>query len=412
MSLTASVSLPKLPEHLAQDRGLTAAVENFQIVLRFSEKFADSEVQRLIECYTGPLVAEATRVMKQRCTGSYPIARGGFNIVRSVPLSPILTHDCKLLPCFSFEDGTDLLARLRLSGPSDQLASYSSDVRAHQFLSEVATIAFVRKHTSIPVPDIFYSDFNANNAVGTPFMLMQRVALPIPGESLGTAWDSMSHEQREVVVREVAHIEAQLLQAPLSMIGSLIDDDGTVGPLAPSSTYPHSLADPYLARSHHRKVIDRDRWMLQRTKWRNINGGIDDMPVAYAIRWFSLLLAAIHAVPSEQFDDPAHFTLYHDDLSLSNILVSPSGNVVGLVDWQGAQDNNLFNDLQERYALLEIQQDIIFQEIGLYLGSYGLSLGDLLHIAFYSHSVISSRAHLDRIWSLLDTRRGSSPFCR
>ncbi|KAJ7073964.1 hypothetical protein C8F01DRAFT_5439 [Mycena amicta] len=307
--------------------------------------------------------------------------------------------------------------------PTDsQLAELPSDVLALQFLSEVATIEFVRKHTSIPAPEILHSDFNPNNAVGTPFMLMQR----IPGESLGTAWHSMSREQREGVVREVAHVEAQLLQAPLSMIGNLIDDDGTVGPLAPSSTYPETLRDPHrgpfpssksLLEAHLRcellLIRDCNQWTLQRTKWRNLNGGVADMPFAYAILWFSLLLAAIHAVPSEEFNEPAHFTLYHDDLTLNNILVSPAGTVVGLVDWQGSrvrplwdatrnthflQDENLFDDPVEWNALLEIQQDVIFAETGFHPGSSPLRLVDLFHIVNYSHSVCSSRAHMDGIF--------------
>ncbi|KAJ7747499.1 hypothetical protein B0H16DRAFT_1888724 [Mycena metata] len=171
----------------------------------------------------------------------------------------------------------------------------------------------------------------------------------ITGESLGTAWASMSAEQRERVVSAVAHIEAQLLRVPLHAFGSIVSANGTVGPLAPSSTYAHSLRDPHrgpFASSKHLVeayircelllISERCKWTMQRTKWRHLNGGVDDMPAKYAIRWFSLLLAAIRAVPSEEFDDPAHFTLCHDDLGLNNILVSPSGTVVGLMDWQGS----------------------------------------------------------------------------
>ncbi|KAJ6569895.1 kinase-like domain-containing protein [Mycena sp. CBHHK59/15] len=395
-------SLPELPEHLARDPGLAALVKAFRMFLEFSEDSAD--VLHLVESYTG-LVAEATRVMKKRCTGSYPIAQGGFNTVF------LLT----------FEDGTDALARLR-GGPSAESAAFSSDVLAHQFLSEVATIAFVRTHTSIPVPELCHSDSDANNALGTPYMLMKRIS----GESLGTSWASMSREQREGVVSEVAHIEAQLLRAPLPMIGSIIADNGTVGPLAPSSTDPDSLRDPHrgpfasskrLVEAHLRcelsLISNRNQWTLRRTEWRHLNGGVDNMPVAYAIRWFSLLLAAIHAVPSEELDDPAHFTLYHDDLTLNNILVSPSRTVVGLVDWQGSrvrplwdttrhthflQDENLIDDRQEWDALQKIQRDVIFKETGLHPGSSRLRLAYLLHIAAYSHSIRSSRAHLDHIF--------------
>ncbi|KAJ7714976.1 kinase-like domain-containing protein [Mycena metata] len=370
--------LLRLPQHLAHDPGLAALVNAFRTFLKFSEDSAD--VLRLVQSYPG-LVAEATKVMEKFCTGSYPVAQGGFNTVF------LLT----------FADGTDALARLR-GGPSSESTAFSSDVLAHQFISEVTTIAFVREYTSIPAPELYYYDCNAKNALGTPYMLMKRIT----GESLGTTWASLSAEQRERVVSAVAHIEAQLLRVPLHAIGSIISANGTVGPLAPSSTYTHSLRDPHrgpftsskhLVEAYIRcellLISERCEWTMQRTKWRHLNGGVDDMPAKYAIRWFSLLLAAIRAVPSEEFDDPAHFTLYHNDLGLNNILVSPSGTVVGLVDWQGShvrplwdatrhthflQDENLVDTPHELNRLQKIQQDIIFEQTGLRPGSSRLRL--------------------------------------
>ncbi|KAJ7103691.1 kinase-like domain-containing protein [Mycena crocata] len=390
-----------LPHYLAQDPGLTALVKTFRTFLEYSE--ASASVLSLVESYTS-LVDEATRVMKKRCTGSYPIAQGGFNTVF------LLT----------FEDGTDALARLR-GGPSADAARYPSDLLAQQFISEIATIAYVRNHTSIPVPQVYHSDSNTNNALGTRYMLMERIS----GESLGTSWDSMSPKQRKGVVSGVARIQAELLQAPLSMIGNIIDADGTVGQLTPSSTYPFALRDhyrgPFRSSKHFMEahlrcelllISNPNTWTLERTEWRNRNGGVGDMPLAYAMRWFSFLLAAILLVPSEEFDD-SHFTLCHDDFQLNNILVSPSGSVVGLVDWQGSgvfplwdatrashflQDESLIDNPQEWDALRKIHRDIIFQETGLHPGSSRLRLDYLLHIAAYSHSVRSSRAHLDRIF--------------
>ncbi|KAJ7931762.1 kinase-like domain-containing protein [Mycena leptocephala] len=303
--------LAKLPEHLAQDPGLAALVKSFQQFLEFSEDSAS--VLRLVQSYPG-LVAEVTRVMNKSCTGSYPVAQGGFNTVF------LLTF-------------ADALARLR-RGPSSESAALPSDFLAQEFISEVATISFVRDHTLIPVPELYHSDSDAKNAFGTPYMLMKR----IPGKSLGTSLTS--REQRERVLSDVARIEVQLLRAPLRAIGSIVGDN--------------------------------------------------DMPNTYAIRWFSLLLAAIRAVPPEEFDNPAHFALYHANLGLNNILVSPSGTVVGLVDWQSSA--------HESDRLQMIQRDIIFKETGIRPGSSRLHLSYLLHISAYSHSVLSSRAHLDRIF--------------
>ncbi|KAJ7491626.1 hypothetical protein B0H11DRAFT_1803782 [Mycena galericulata] len=394
------VAMHELPPHLAQDPGLAAVTKTLRTLLNHPEY--SSDVLRLVESYPA-LVDEATRVFEKHCTGSYPIAQGGSNTVF------LLT----------FEDGSDALARVR-GGLSAEPPECSSELLASQFLSEVATIAYVRKHTSIPVPEVYHSDSDPKNALGTRYMFMQRIA----GENLGTAWQSMSHEQREGVVTELAHMEAQLLQRPLPMIGSIIDDDGTVGPLGPSSTDPFTLRDPFCGpfasskhlmeayiRSELSRISDCNEWLQQRTFWSNHNGGAEDMLATYAVRWFSLLLAAIHAVPSEDFGPP-HFILCQDDLDLNNILVSPSGTVVGLVDWQGSsvhplwnaprpthflQDESLVDDQQERDSLREIHQDIL-NKARSHPGSSQLRLRYLLHITSYSHSILSSRAHPNTIF--------------
>lgn len=227
------------------------------------------------------------------------------------------------------------------------------------------------------------------------------------------------------VVRQVAGIQAQLLQIRFPTIGSIIDEHGTVGPLGLSATYPFNLRDPHrgpfasskeFLEAHVRcelsLIADPNQWALQRARWQNLNGGTDDMPLAYALRWFSLLLSAILALPSEVFEPP-HFSLSHDDFSLSNILVSPSGTVTGLVDWQGSricplwndaryatflQDPNVLEDQQELDSLRELHHDTIFQEIGLYPGDSRLRLDYLLHITDYSYSVVASRANLDDLF--------------
>ena len=41
--------------------------------------------------------------------------------------------------------------------------------------SEVATMAYVRQNTSVPVPEVFSYDCTTDNAVGAPYMLMERI---------------------------------------------------------------------------------------------------------------------------------------------------------------------------------------------------------------------------------------------
>ncbi|KAJ7473152.1 hypothetical protein B0H11DRAFT_2037432 [Mycena galericulata] len=126
---------------------------------------------------------EAARVMKKGCIGSYPIAQGGFNTVF------VLT----------FEDGTDVIARLAGSAFNDN-AECTEDALTHSFLSEVATLSFVKRHTSIPVPEVYHVESSAGNPVGARYILMERIL----GHPLGTTWYTMSSQQRQQVVTQLA----------------------------------------------------------------------------------------------------------------------------------------------------------------------------------------------------------------
>lgn len=92
-----------------------------------------------------------------------------------------------------FDDGTDILARLRIPGngfngadssvsDTDLEERFSSEVRciqstySHILTSmKVATLRFVKEKTSIPVPQLYHWDCDPTNPVGTRYMLMQRV---------------------------------------------------------------------------------------------------------------------------------------------------------------------------------------------------------------------------------------------
>ncbi|KAJ7868035.1 kinase-like domain-containing protein [Mycena olivaceomarginata] len=360
---------------------------------------------------------EATRVMKKACIGSYPIAQGGFNTVF------VLT----------FEDGTDVIARLARSAFNDN-AECTEDALTHSFFSEVATLAFVKHHTSIPVPEVYHVESSAGNPVGARYMIMERIL----GHPLGTTWYTMSSQQRQQVVTQLAGMEAELLSTTFPVIGCLVDASGTVGPLGLSSTYPFALSDPYrgpFASSKDFLVAHvcseltllnetPEEWARQRAWWSNINGGVNDISVSYASQWFQLLLDGINALAPEEFE-PQHFSLFHDDFDMKNILVSDGGTVVGIIDWEGSRicplwnssryaaylrGPNVLDDESEVASLRQLQKDIIERKTEKkYPGSSPLRLGTLLYMVDYTHSVRSSRASMDNLflaWFNVLTRIG------
>ena len=72
---------------------------------------------------------------------------------------------------------------------------------------DVAIIRFVRKYTSISVPEVVMYDFTKNNPLNSPYLVQARV----PGHSLQTNpgpsyYPNLSHKQKCIVAKELGHI--------------------------------------------------------------------------------------------------------------------------------------------------------------------------------------------------------------
>ena len=136
-------------------------------------------------------------------------------------------HEIRIL---TFEDGWTCIGRF---------ASLREPLSKTE--AELATITYVRKHTQIPVPEVYFVNHNENHVVGAAFVLTERV----PGVRLFDIWSDLSLEHRMSVVTQVADIVGELADLRFDRIGSLTLD-GTVGPLVNISyTEDETLAGPF-----------------------------------------------------------------------------------------------------------------------------------------------------------------------
>ncbi|KAA1473091.1 hypothetical protein DENSPDRAFT_839519 [Dentipellis sp. KUC8613] len=99
--------------------------------------------------------------------------------------------------------------------------------------SEVATLAYIRTHTSIPVPTIYFYDSNPYNRLGGEYMLMSKAK----GVPLSTVFHSMSHNELVAFLNSLASIVIPLFAHRFSSIGSL-----------------YSTPQPVIADSHSASV--------------------------------------------------------------------------------------------------------------------------------------------------------------
>jgi hypothetical protein len=133
-------------------------------------------------------------------------------------------HEIRVL---HFEDGWSCIAR------------FTRDYEMLQKTeSELATIEYVRKNTTIPVPEIYFVNHNENHVVGAPFVLMERM----DGGRLCDIWEDLSLEHKLDVMGQIAEVVGQLSEQKFDKIGSLTRD-GTVGPMLSPTEPTQPLAD-------------------------------------------------------------------------------------------------------------------------------------------------------------------------
>ncbi|KPM44960.1 hypothetical protein AK830_g1625 [Neonectria ditissima] len=87
-------------------------------------------------------------------------------------------------------------------------------------LSEVATIAWVRDNTSLPVPKILAYDATRINPIGFEWIAMTKV----PGKPLADAWQDMAFSEKEQLVRQLASFSSDTFCKQFRGIGSIFPE--------------------------------------------------------------------------------------------------------------------------------------------------------------------------------------------
>ncbi|KAI7491133.1 hypothetical protein KC357_g1845 [Hortaea werneckii] len=135
-----------------------------------------------------------------KCLNVRDLSSGSFHIV-------------KLL---EFEDGWSCVGRF---------AEYEEEPLIN-LESEQATVRYLKKHSSLPVPETYLVNNNPSHVVGTTFVLQER----LPGQSLSKIYDDLSIEHKLVAISQMGEAIANLSRLHFPAIGSL-KEHGEVGPL-------------------------------------------------------------------------------------------------------------------------------------------------------------------------------------
>ena len=216
---------------------------------------------------------------------------------------------------------------------------------------EVATLQLVRRKTDIPVPEVIAFDDTKENEIGFEWILMELM----PGRPAYYRWRKMTMAKKQMLVARVADFQAQLSRCGnvgegfrgIGTLGShggddLDDNSGSPGP-------GQIVAAVFFSGAHYHYPIPRGPfrsshdWLQaylniiikEHTTMLGETDDQDDRDYAEAaLRVARKLLRVLHKILPSLVYPTERTVLWHDDLSLMNIMVDDNDKISAVIDWE------------------------------------------------------------------------------
>ncbi|KAI0015756.1 kinase-like domain-containing protein [Xylariomycetidae sp. FL0641] len=224
--------------------------------------------------------------------------------------------------------------------------------------SEVATLAWVRQNTSLPVPGVRAYDSTRGNPLGYEWILMHAV----PGRPLSEVWDQVSFGAKQRIVKQLAAFATAVFMKPFTKgIGSIYLSDSRTPHVGEAVHMPffwgehtsrHLYRGPFRHASdwigvrlasarddllYATQYLHSDKYLNMIPRMGNIVSRLDDLRDTFFPT--ECLADDQNQADSDNPADPDKTSpvptmVWHDNLSLDNIMVDDSGVLCGVLDWQ------------------------------------------------------------------------------
>lgn len=252
--------------------------------------------------------------------------------------------------------------RYAVKVPAQGTPELWSNADALEMRSEAYTMMFLRRHTSIPILQVFGWDASCDNSLGAPY-IVQAGGMGVPAHECFFEYgddgnlDICKNEspspalqkRRHRMLRELAGYMAELQQFKFDQSGILYFEDNPEWEDAEPPTVGPSFkllfsVEEQAAFSNTEELLyeKKDEWVEAQKAY--IEGDYEfeeseKLTSLAHIRGASVLLdCAITEFPGTINPDNEDelFVLTHPDADLQNILVDPrTGRIVSIIDWQG-----------------------------------------------------------------------------
>ncbi|KAI8656475.1 hypothetical protein NCS56_01251600 [Fusarium sp. Ph1] len=270
----------------------------------------DSDEPPKLELNINSLKDVASKVLQAPCISARPMARGSSHEIFALEFQESRTTSYQSLVRSSYSCIAGF-ARVRGTSAKEE--------------SEIATIRYVKHHTSIPVPEIYYQDLNPDNEVGAAFVLMGKLS----GRHLYKTWDNLSLYHKKVALSQIVSIIVQFSSLRFDEIGCLTEDGigSLISPCYDLPQGPFSSTLDYLE-----SFISPDSVESSGTK--NLFGQIRAELVEYS------------ATETTSYLEPP-FSIIHADFDAQNMLFldAPDGSgpkLTGLIDFEYAHTGPVY----------------------------------------------------------------------
>jgi aminoglycoside phosphotransferase (APT) family kinase protein len=259
-----------------------------------------------------------------------------------------------LIHVLDFNDGIKWVLRLPLKDPGSR-----------RLQSEIMTMHFIRKYTTIPIPDIISFDSTTENEIASPYTIMQfNDGTPVCQIWWDESGPTPLEERRHRILDTVASAMSQLTQFKFNKIGCLEFEGDTrshlvsspkIGPLNIEqeeeirqqeaehngaifkSVGPFDSSREYLTSLLDAQIIEDDSFAIGMN--RLLRMMVESLPLSSSIvESLPLSRSIVESLPlSRSMTENESFVLTHPDFGGQNFLVAEDGTLTAIIDWDNVQ---------------------------------------------------------------------------
>ena len=256
---------------------------------------------------------------------------------------PALLGSFHIAFVIKFSDGIKWLLKVPATGYNGRF----TDIEARALTSEALTMQFLKRETTIPLPEVYSYSSSLNNDLNCPFILMEYIT----GIPLHKCWydpdasKEVREQHRVTALKDIASAMIQMNKFAFSQAGApLFDSQENPTCVGPAKKYDtHAMWNKRSTNAHSDETAvycekgpfsDAKLHLLSMLDHRRpstapVAGDAFGLGVEILLRLF------IDWIPSLEDASSPGSVLSHPDLNIQNVLVSQEGNLRSLIDWDG-----------------------------------------------------------------------------